>query len=135
MYVPAENVYYETIIRDEETGGDGSLAAYALERRVIPVSPNCFYAYLQAIVLGLRGLKIEDRAREVLGQLDRLSGDLRRCREDFRILGRHLSNAAQTHAAVDRRLERLGTKLTTIAGGDDEGEPAETQPPLLRLQS
>jgi DNA recombination protein RmuC len=134
MYVPAENVYYETIIRDEESGGDGSLAAYALERRVIPVSPNCFYAYLQAIVLGLRGLRIEDRAREVLAQLDRLSGDLRRCREDFRVLGRHLSNAAQSYAAADRRLERLGTKLATIAGGEDEAE-AESQRPLLRLQS
>lgn len=132
MYVPAENVYYETIIRDEETGG---LAAYALERKVVPVSPNCFYAYLQAIVLGLRGLKIEDRAREVIGQLARLSGDLGRCREDFRVLGKHLGNAAQTHAAVDRRLERLGTKLATIAGGEEEGEAVESQPPLLRLQS
>jgi DNA recombination protein RmuC len=135
LYVPAENVYYETIIRDEESGGDGSLAAYALERRVIPVSPGCFYAYLQAIVLGLRGLKIEDRAREVIAQLARLSGDLGRCRDDFRVLGKHLSNAAQTHATVDRRLERLGTKLATIAGGEEDGEPVEQQPPLLRLQS
>src|SRR5205807_2344467 len=83
MYIPAENVYYETIIRDEELGGDRSLAAYALERKVIPVSPNCFYAYLQAIVLGLRGLRIEEHAREVMGQLGRLTGDLARCREDF----------------------------------------------------
>src|SRR5213075_2619480 len=54
MYIPAENVYYETIIRDEEPG----LAGYAISRKVIPVSPNCFYAYLQAIALGLRGLRI-----------------------------------------------------------------------------
>src|SRR5438477_950810 len=52
MYIPAENVYYETIIRDEEPG----LAAYAINRKVVPVSPNCFYAYLQAIALGPRGL-------------------------------------------------------------------------------
>ena len=135
MYVPAENVYYETIIRDEDAGGDRSLAAYAMERKVVPVSPNCFYAYLQAIVLGLRGLRIEDRAREVIAQLARLSGDLGRTREDFRVLGKHLTNAAQTHAAVDRRLERLGVKLTTIAGGEDEPEPVEKQPSLLRLQS
>src|SRR5437763_782273 len=63
MYIPAENVYYETIIRDEEPG----LAAYAIGRKVIPVAPNCFHAYLQAIALGLRGLRIEARAREVLG--------------------------------------------------------------------
>ena len=55
MYVPAENVYYETIIRDEDL--DGALFEYALARRVIPVSPNSFYAYLQTILLGLKGLR------------------------------------------------------------------------------
>jgi len=129
MYIPAENVYYETIVRDDDLGGDRSLAAYALERKVIPVSPNCFYAYLQAIVLGLRGLRIEARAHEVMGHLARLAGDLGRCRDDFRVLGKHLTNAAQTHAAVERRLERLDGKLGAIAGG--EAEPA----PEPRLQA
>jgi DNA recombination protein RmuC len=137
MYIPAENVYYETIIRDDDAGGERSLAAYALERKVVPVSPNCFYAYLQAIVLGLRGLRIEEHAREVMGQLARLTGDLGRCRDDFRVLGRHLGNAAQMHAAVDRRLDRLGGKLAAIAGADEEARSEErepSQPPLLRVQ-
>lgn len=129
MYIPAENVYYETIVRDEELGGERSLAAYALERKVVPVSPNCFYAYLQAIVLGLRGLRIESRAQEVMGQLARLGGDLARVRDDFRVLGKHLGNAAQTHATVDRRLERITGKLGAIAG--DEEEPVEQ--PVLTL--
>ncbi|MBI4609467.1 MAG: DNA recombination protein RmuC, partial [Candidatus Rokubacteria bacterium] len=57
MYVPAENVYYEIVVKDE-AAEDESVAAYALGRRVIPVSPNSFYAYLAVIVLGLRGLRI-----------------------------------------------------------------------------
>src|SRR5215467_4394956 len=102
MYVPAENVYYETIVRDEEFGGERTLASHALERKVIPVSPNCFYAYLQAIVLGLRGLRIEARAQEVIGQLARLSGDLGRVQDDFRLVGKHLGNASAAHAQADR---------------------------------
>jgi DNA recombination protein RmuC len=128
MYIPAENVYYETIVRDDELGGDRSLAAYALERKVVPVSPNCFYAYLQAIVLGLRGLRIEARAEEVMGQLARLGGDLTRIRDDFRLVGKHLGNAQQAYAAAERRIDRLDGKLATITGGEDEPE----QQPLLR---
>jgi len=131
MYVPAENVYYEAIVRDDG-GNDRELSAYALERKVIPVSPNCFYAYLQAIVLGLRGLRIEARAQEVVGQLARLAGDLGRLQDDFRVLGRHVTNAAQAHAAADRRLDRLTAKLAEIAA-DENAEELEQQP-LLRAQ-
>ncbi len=121
MYIPAENVYYEVIIREET--GDDSLLGYALGRRVVPVSPNSFYAYLQAIVLGLKGLRIESRAQEVIGQLARLTGDLGRMREDFRLLGKHLTNAAQTYPAADRRLERVEGKLAAIGGETDDEVP------------
>ena len=41
MYVPAENVYYETIIKDESLG-EKNLSQYALSKRVIPVHPTVF---------------------------------------------------------------------------------------------
>ena len=59
MYIPAENVYFEAITRDESSDEDPP-GVYAASRRVIPVSPNSLYAYLRVIVLGLRGLA--DRA-------------------------------------------------------------------------
>ena len=71
MYIPAENVYYETIIRDEDIS---DLYPYALEKRVIPVSPHTFFAYLQVIIRGLRGLQIETRAERILDYLNQLKG-------------------------------------------------------------
>ena len=41
MYILAENVYYETIIKDDSEG-EKSLIQYALSKRVIPVSPSTF---------------------------------------------------------------------------------------------
>ncbi len=111
MYIPAENVYYETIIRDDNFGDDRSIAEYALSKKVIPVSPNIFYAYLKAIVLGLRGLHIEKSAQEVLSTLSALRGDLKRFHGDFATLGKHLKNASGSYDSAGKRLEKFSTKL------------------------
>jgi DNA recombination protein RmuC len=115
MYIPAENVYYEVIVRDEEEGED-ALLAYALSRRVIPVSPNCFYAYLQVILLGLKGLRVEQNAREIMTALGRLQGDLARFREHFDTLGKHVTNARNKYDEAQTALARFETKLEAVEG-------------------
>jgi DNA recombination protein RmuC len=114
MYLPAENVYYETIIKDESFGDESSICSYALSRRVIPVSPNSFYAYLQAIVLGLRGMRIEESAHEIIQNLARLKGDFTRFCEEFEVMGKHITNIKNKYDDSSRRLERFGEKLTGI---------------------
>ena len=131
MYIPAENVYYEIIVRDEAADGSG-LYSHALGRKVIPVSPNSFYAYLQVIALGLRGLAIERRAQEILGDLQQLQGDAGKLRETFDVLGTHLENAGKKYDDTDTRLARFEGGLDNIvrksivegAGGAADGEPA-----------
>ena len=93
MYIPAENVFYETLVYPRGELGQNSLIEYAHERRVIPVSPNSFYIYLQTILLGLRGMQIEKRAQEILQQLGQLRGDFERFGEDYRVLGKHIGSA------------------------------------------
>jgi DNA recombination protein RmuC len=110
MYIPAENVYYETIIKDE-SAGEKSLSEYALSKRVMPVSPGSFYAYLQAIVLGLKGMKVEERAKEIIRYIGRLQGDFTRFRDEFDLLGKHLGHAQSSYQNADRRLEQFGQKL------------------------
>ncbi len=124
MYIPAENVYYETIIKDEAFGEDKSIANYAVESRVIPVSPNSFYAYLQAIVLGLRGLKVEERAQEIIDSLSRLKGDLNRFRGDFETVGTHLKNASNRYDEAEKRLAKFEDRLEGVEGRHLEPGPA-----------
>ncbi len=129
MYIPAENVYYETIVK---SAGEleGGIQEYALERHVVPVSPNSFYAYLQAIVLGLQGLKVEREAQQILGHLTRLKGDFGRFRGEFEVLGRHLTNARNKYDDLDRTVERFGDRLAIPLKGEDPEQlalsPAET---------
>ncbi len=117
MYIPAENVYYETILKEEVLGEEKSLYFTALERRVIPVSPNSFYAYLQVIVFGLKGMQIEKSAQEIVRQLARLRGDLERFRSDFAILGSHLTNAKSRFDEAEKRLEKFSNRLELAAAG------------------
>ena len=107
MYVPAENVYYEVIIKED-------LFSYGMSKKVIPVSPNTFYAYLQVICLGLKGLKIEENAKVILKNLSTLTLEIGKFKEDFDILGTHLSNASTKYNDSQKRLDRFSDRLTNI---------------------
>lgn len=119
MYIPAENVYYETIIKDES---DESISQYGLARRVIPVSPNSFNVYLHTILIGLRGMQIEKSARDIFNNLARLNNDFKKFAGDFELLGKHLGHASSSYENSEKRLERLGDKLEQVA---EKGERVE----------
>ena len=106
MYVPSEGVYYELAC-----GKTGALLAYANDKRVFPVSPTTFVAYLQVIALGLKGLQIEQHAHEVMSYCGQLQKDFGRFREDFELVGKHLGHAHTKYADAGRRLDRFETQL------------------------
>ncbi len=106
MYIPAEAVYYQ-ISKDEELG------AYAKSRKVIFVSPNTFYAYLQAILYGLRGINIQRNIQKILAGLARLQIDLKKFQDDFDLVGGHLSNASKKYNDAKEKLGQFRDKLNT----------------------
>jgi len=121
MYVPVESVYYE-LACSVETG----LLEYANERRVFPVSPNTFAAYLQLIVLGMRSMQVEERAHEVMAYVAGLAGDFARFKDEFDLVGKHLAHAQTTYAKADKRLGKLETKLDRALEDEDAvGAPPE----------
>ena len=112
MYLPAETVYYEIAC------GGGELQQYALNRRVFPVSPTTFHAYLMMIVIGLRGLQIEQHAEEVMAYCGQLAKDFSRFKEDFEVVGKHIGNAQGRYGDAQRRLERFEMKLEEAVDED-----------------
>jgi DNA recombination protein RmuC len=124
MYLPAEAIYYELV-----SGKTGQLLSYAHEKRVFPVSATTFTAYLQVIVMGLKGLQIERTAHEVMAYCAALQTDFGRFREDFELVGKHLANAQSKFVSADKRLDRFETKLERAADLEVEAAPAE--PPAL----
>jgi len=120
MYVPAENVYYEIIIKDDDEQG---LLDYLIQKRIIPVSPNSFYAYMRTILFGLQGLQIEKRAKEIMGQLDKLAREHEKFEQEFTVLGSHIGNAHKKYDEAERHLFKVMSQLDTARlGGSKEND-------------
>jgi DNA recombination protein RmuC len=106
MYIPAESVYYE-ITKDSE------ISNFAKSKKVIPVSPNTFYAYLQAICHGLKGLTIQQNIVKVMNELGRITTEFEKFRHEFSVLGGHIRNAKQKFDEAQVVVDRLNDKLAS----------------------
>jgi DNA recombination protein RmuC len=127
MYLPSEAIYYELAC-----GKTGALLAYAHERQVVPVSPSTFTAYLQMIVLGLKGLQIERHAQEVMAYCAQLHKDFGKFKEDFDLVGTHLGRAQTKFGDAEKRLDRFETKLEQAADSHELEPPGDVVAELPR---
>ena len=75
MFIPSEWIYYDLLVN--KVGAikvnTTDLVEYAFkEKKVIIVSPTSFYAYLQTVMQWLRALKIEEAAKDIQKQVEKL---------------------------------------------------------------
>jgi DNA recombination protein RmuC len=112
MYIPAENIYYETIVKYEGDAKD--ILQYSLDKKVIPVSPNLLYAYLMTVVMGLHGLQIEKQAAEIRQNLKKLNASFADFIENYDVLGTHLRNAFNKYDETNKKLDKFGLNLSQI---------------------
>lgn len=117
MYIPSEAVYYEII-------NDISLFDYAGKKRVLPVSPMTFYAYMKAILMSFEGQKIEAKARQILSSIRAIQKDYNKVEDNLSVLGRHIQNAYNQMSNVFSGFTQLGQKLSSA---QTLGETEETK--------
>ena len=127
MYLPSEAIYYELVC-----GKTGALLTYAHEKRVLPVSPTTLTAYLQVVLLGLKGLQIEQHAHEVMAYCAQLQKDFGRFKDDFDLVGKHLGNAQERYGDAEKKLDRFEGKLERAAETQDEVAAGESVAELPR---
>lgn len=106
MYIPSESIYYEIV-------NNQMLFDYAGEKRVLPVSPTTFYAYLKAILMSFEGQKIEAQAKEILSSLRSIKSDYGKVEENLGTLQKHLTNAYNMMGNVFSSFANLGQKISS----------------------
>jgi DNA recombination protein RmuC len=118
MYIPAENIYYETVVK--YAGDLKDILQYSLDKKVIPVSPNLLHAYLMTVVMGLHGLRIEKQAAEIRQNLKKLNADFAEFISSWDTLGGHIRNTSNKYDETGRRLDRFGLQLGQIQAEKEE---------------
>jgi DNA recombination protein RmuC len=106
MYIPSEAVYYEV-------ANNQNLFDYAGAKRVLPVSPTTFYAYLRAILMSFEGQKIEAQAKQILTSLRAIQKDYSKVGDNLSVLQRHLNNAYNMMSSVFSSFAQLGQKISS----------------------
>lgn len=114
MYIPSEAVYYEIV-------NNQTLFDYASKKRILPVSPTTFYAYLRAILMSFEGQKIEEKAHQILSSLRAIKKDYSKVEDSLSILQRHLTNSFNTMGNVLSTFNILGQKINST-GSLDKGK-------------
>jgi DNA recombination protein RmuC len=104
MYIPSEAVYYEIV-------NNQTLFEYAQSKRILPVSPTTFYAYIKAILMSFEGQKIEKQAKEILSSLRAIKKDYGKVEENLSVLQKHLVNATNMMSNVNSSFTNLGNKI------------------------
>lgn len=115
MYIPSESVYYEIV-------NNQTLFDHAQSKRILPVSPTTFYAYIKAILMSFEGQKIEKQAQEILSSLRAIKKDYGKVEENLSKMQRHLVNATNMMGNVSSSFTNLGQKITSTQSLDVEKE-------------
>ncbi|OGY26631.1 MAG: hypothetical protein A2Z24_02315, partial [Candidatus Woykebacteria bacterium RBG_16_44_10] len=128
MYIPSEPVYYEIMSNLPE------LSDYAYKRRVLPVSPATFYAYMRAILMSFEGKKIEERARSILAALRGIKGDSEKFGDALRVLTKHINDTKNTSDLVNSRYISLHSKIDTAQSLKGSSKISLEEPESLPLE-
>ncbi|PIR07108.1 MAG: DNA recombination protein RmuC [Candidatus Komeilibacteria bacterium CG11_big_fil_rev_8_21_14_0_20_36_20] len=134
MFIPAEGIYYDLLIN--EVGAvkvnTRSLIDYAFnEKKVIIVSPTTFAAYLQTVLQGLKALQIEESAKEIRQNVEKLQKHLAAYGEYHQKLGNQLSTVANTYNFSNKEFKKIDKDILKVSGKESALELEDVDKPRL----
>lgn len=136
MYIPAEAIYYDLLIN--EVGSvkvnTRSLIDYAYkDRNVIIVSPTTFAAYLQSVLYGFRAFKVEESAKEIQKNVEKLTRHLQAYNQYFEKIGTTLGTTVNHYNTASKELGKIDRDVMKITEGEGFGaELLELEKPAQR---
>lgn len=122
MFIPHEAIYYDLLVNKigalkEET--ENLIQRAASKYKVIIVSPTSFLAYLQTVLQGLKAMKIEEEAKDIVKRVGELATHLRKYGELQDKLGKSLATVVNQYNDSSKEFKKIDKDILRISNKED----------------
>lgn len=134
MFIPSEAIYYDLLINKVGVTNTSArdLIEYAFrDKHVIIVSPTTFMAYLQTVLQGLRGLQIEEQAKEIQIRVGELGRHIATYETYMQKLGISLGTTVNHYNNAHKELKKVDKDVVKIADNNPSVEPLLLDKPVI----
>ena len=134
MFIPHEAIYYDLLtnkVGSNEENAENLIQRAAGKYKVIITSPTSFLAYLQTVLQGLKALKIEESAKEIIKKVEDLGKHLKSYDEYHNKLGNALGTVVNHYNASNKELKKIDKDVLRIAGTSPELSLLEIEKPKI----
>lgn len=134
MFIPSEAIYYDLLIN--KVGAvqisTQDLIEYAFkDKHVIIVSPTSFLAYLQTVLQGLRALQIEESAKEIRSNVEKLQKHLMNYDSYMQKMGTQISTVVNTYNTSYKEFKKVDKDVMKITGKESKIDTFELDKPKI----
>lgn len=126
MFIPSESIYYDLLTSKVGVGtsqlSSKDLIDYAFKKHVIIVSPTSFLAYLQTVLQGLRALEIEESAKEIQKNVEKLGKHIDSYENFHQKLGNSLATTVNHYNKSAKEFKKVDKDVMKITEGEEGGK-------------
>ncbi len=134
MFIPSEAIYYDLLINKIGTVkvDTRSMIEYAFrDKHVIIVSPTSFLAYLQTVLQGLRAMEIEEGAKEIRSNVEKLGKHITAFDSYYKKLGNSMTTVVNHYNNGYKEFNKIDKDVVKITGGEKTIEPELLEKPKM----
>ena len=134
MFIPSEAIYYDLLVN--KIGAvhisTRDMIEYAFkDKHVIIVSPTSFLAYLQTVLQGLRALKIEESAKIIMSNVEKLSRHMLVYEDFIKRMGSSLRATVNHYNCAYNEFKKIDKDITKINNSESKVKVEEIEKPSI----
>ena len=132
MFIPSEAIYYDLLVN--KVGAvkvnTRDLIEYAFrDKQVIIVSPTSFLAYLQTVLQGLRALQIEESAKSIKHNVEKLGRHILSYEDFLKKMGNSMSTTVNHYNKAYKEFKKIDKDVSNVIERESKVKPILIEKP------